>query len=991
MLSAIEAELRRRCADNENLRLLVAQWEYDRLLLGQALTTVAHAFPHYSLHDATHSETILERIAAMVGTDSLVKLSATDLWLLLESAYLHDSGMVVLDSTRRKDLASSEFESHLRAMADGPDEDLAARAARILERYSGKNALDILEGHLDVLLVYAEFARKMHPQRAEDVALAPFENVRVDSPRTTLLPNRLWHIIGRICRAHGESRDFVMCELPLQESGIGGEICHPRFVACLLRLGDLLDLDSGRFCPTINATIPQLPKLSEAHRAKHAGIRRLLVCPTRIEVSGVYNDVNAYLEAERWFAWLREELSAQLVRWDEIAPPFFGTLPSAGSIEARLEGQVTLDAAARPRFEVDREKIIELVQGANIYDGPEDALREVIQNAIDATLYRFSYDAQANGDSLPKDLEDLRLRLRNYPIDVSLTKAHKQPADRDKVEWTLTIRDRGIGIRLDDAAFMLRLGSSKRNPYRGALKRWLPDWARPSGTFGIGFHSLFLYCHEVRVISRHPDDPDGIELTFLAEDHPADPTVLIKKRSRLGREITFAPPTGTVIEAQFRVDRLARDRSRSMRREMQDRRSRGTRTLNEYDFVLHQEVPQAAAAISEQLYEMVEGSLCPVRLNLPIGEQESESDDSGSEVFRHFDSIQGIEVRVREYGLDCDHMSPRYRGSRIGGWSMHTFPFAGECDIHASEADDFLEISRNEFTRHGLTMARERLDNVLRSVTPSWLNSLRQATNEAERRVLPYTSLYAMLNEIQPHGEEWRSALWASSYKWRKAQPPTLDLGTIADAKEAVIGDREGDVYAAIEDNIVVLHGYAMDQQKDWLAIFLRKFFPDRRLESIVKGASRGFYRLRKGQSFEDVSDEVLAALLEPKDHGSSGRRHLLPCPARFAGLAYPDNRDGWRFGRDELILTTMANPFVYSGHSVDHAGLQVRVHVVEVPRVDEYVRWLAKQRNEPEAHVAEQLLQFIRYVDKLMDGGWHGLKNYDLKAVETALLQMKR
>jgi hypothetical protein len=116
----------------------------------------------------------------------------------------------------------------------------------------------------------------------------------------------------------------------------------------------------------------QLPALSEAHRGKHAGIRRLLVCPTRIEVSAVYTDLNAYLEAEQWFTWLREELSAQLIRWDEIGPPNAIALPSVGSIEARLEGQITLDVAARPRFEVDREKMIELVQGANIYDGPED-------------------------------------------------------------------------------------------------------------------------------------------------------------------------------------------------------------------------------------------------------------------------------------------------------------------------------------------------------------------------------------------------------------------------------------------------------------------------------------------------------------------------------------------------------------------------------------------------------------------------------------------
>ncbi len=169
MSSAIETELRDRCSNNENLRLLLAQWEYDRLLLRQALATVGQVFPHYSLHDATHSETILERIAAMLGAVGLSRLTATDLWLLLETAYLHDSGMIVLDAVKRKDLSSAEFEAHLRATTDGPDHDLATRAARLQQRQLPKDLIGILEGHLDLLLVYAEFVRKRHSQRAHEM------------------------------------------------------------------------------------------------------------------------------------------------------------------------------------------------------------------------------------------------------------------------------------------------------------------------------------------------------------------------------------------------------------------------------------------------------------------------------------------------------------------------------------------------------------------------------------------------------------------------------------------------------------------------------------------------------------------------------------------------------------------------------------------------------------------------------------------------------
>lgn len=985
MSSIIEAELRTRCANNEGLRLLIAQWEYDLRLLQQALTTVAHVFPHYSLHDASHSETILARIAAILGAEGLSRLSATDLWLLLEASYLHDSGMIVLESTRRTDLDSDEFKSHLRVLSESDDQNLSRSAARIQGSRSRNDLLDILEGHLDLLLVYAEFVRRKHAQRSEKVAVDPLLSARLESPRTALIPKRLWYVIGRICRAHGENRDFILESLPMEETGLGGELCHPRFVASMLRLGDLLDLDSDRFCPTINATISELPSLSQAHRNKHAGIRRLLVSPTRIEVSGVYSDVDAYLEAEKWFAWLREELTGQLTRWNEIAPHDFSSLPSAGRIEALLEGQITLDAAARPRFEVDREKMIELVQGANIYDGPEDAVREVIQNAIDATLLRLSYDAQSAGDSQLRDLDDLRAKLQQYPIDVTLTKGTDPLNDSDMVEWILTVKDRGIGVRIDDAKFMLRLGSSKKNSYRRALREWLPDWARPSGTFGIGFHSLFLYCHDVSVLTRHPDDPDGLELSFKTQGEATEPTVIIRRRTRPGSEITFAAPTGTLVEARFRVDRLARDRQWSRR----DRRPRGARALYEYDFVLDAEIPHAAAAISELVYDMAEGSLCPLRFALPISQ---DNDDwqgrSDTELFRFFDREKGVEVRITACGLDNGYFRPRYRGSGIGEWSLsENEPFDGECDLHTSEADAFLELSRNDFTGVGHDMAQRLLRDALLAVTPRWLSQLRLSTNKADQEVLPYVSFYGMLNNIESHGEEWRKVPFTSGpLKRGSEQQPTLDLGTIASGKEVRVGPSITNSYnASINDHVIVLQG-PFHSPEDWFALFLRRFFPWRALSTIDAGTLARHYSLNKGAPGEDVTDEALTFLLDANYRGFRGARGVLPCPKRFSDLAFSaEIEQEWRRGGDSLILATMANPFVLRT-SYDNSTFS---RWVEIPDPDSYVRWLAKKRSEPESQIAELLLEFIHHVDQLMDVPWQGSKRYDLREVESSLRRM--
>jgi hypothetical protein len=323
------------------------------VLFSQALATVGDLFPHYSLHDASHSESLLERVASLLGDSALAHLSATDLWLLLEAAYLHDAGMIALLTTKRSDLESKEFDEHLKRMTNSTDEVFGQAAKRLREREPRYSPIEILEGHIDLLVIYAEFVRARHPLRAAGVALKPSDTAGVDSPRVSVLPNRFWHIIGDICRAHEEARTFVM-SLPASASGAGTDVCHPRFVACMLRLGDLLDLDSDRFCPALNATIGALPLTSEAHRKKHVGIRHLLVDTNRIEVRGVYQDVDSYLAAEKWFAMLRDELKNQLVEWHNITPSKeVGPLPSVGVVEAKLEGQIVFDGDARPRFEVD--------------------------------------------------------------------------------------------------------------------------------------------------------------------------------------------------------------------------------------------------------------------------------------------------------------------------------------------------------------------------------------------------------------------------------------------------------------------------------------------------------------------------------------------------------------------------------------------------------------------------------------------------------------
>lgn len=143
----------------------------------------------------------------------------------------------------------------------------------------------------------AEWFRQQHPTRSETIVQAPWSNIGVSSPRTELIPARLFKLLGRICLMHGMPFSEILSSkgLSFKEAGLAQEDCHPRFVACLLRMGDLLDLDDNRFCPVMQRIAGQnRPHISKAHEDKHAGIRHLRIDRERIAISAECETIDGY-------------------------------------------------------------------------------------------------------------------------------------------------------------------------------------------------------------------------------------------------------------------------------------------------------------------------------------------------------------------------------------------------------------------------------------------------------------------------------------------------------------------------------------------------------------------------------------------------------------------------------------------------------------------------------------------------------------------------
>ncbi|MFC5583358.1 hypothetical protein [Rhodanobacter terrae] len=552
--------LKKKSGEHGALKTLASQWDFDAKLIPKALQAVGNLFPHYSRHDESHSRQILVNIERLLG-ESVSLLTATDTWLILEAAYWHDIGMVVPKQDLSEELQSEEFQDFLASLRQSPQHDLFRFASTfdpsdLAKCFLGADTPTDAVARFNELM--AEWFRRKHPARAEAMVRAPWSSAGISSPRTELMPARLFRVLGRICQMHGTSFEALLSAdgLPFKEAGMANEDCHPRFVACLLRMGDLLDLDDNRFCPVLQRIAgDDRPATSRAHEDKHQAIRHLRIDRDRIEVSAECQTIPGYLEAFRWFDWLKQETQNQMAHWQEIAPSReLGLLPTLGNLTVTLSGDLqVLQEGRRPQFGIDEKNVIGLLQGSNLYNSAFPCIRELLQNAVDATLLgiwaKESRSALSGEWASPAACGRLQTAS---PVKVELIESDDPAGEAGKATWFLRITDGGTGISSADLLHMLRIGGSQKNAARQRLIRAMPEWMKPSGAFGIGLQSAFLLSDCIRLKTKSVFSNETLELEMHSPLGPNEGLVVVR---RVPNDVAQA--YGTALEMKLRLHRFA--------------------------------------------------------------------------------------------------------------------------------------------------------------------------------------------------------------------------------------------------------------------------------------------------------------------------------------------------------------------------------------------------------------------------------------------------
>lgn len=456
------------------------------------LSRVTDTFPEYTLHESTHSLNVLKTMGRIIPKETLEQMNELELTILILSAFLHDIGMVIARQRKKEILRRRDF-SHFKEKYSRMNYSL--RKAKEEGKYRIATQIE------DQLLTF--YLRQSHAIRGAEFVKQKFGS------KLKYHDLDFSDLLCKICQSHGEPWEKLgvrrerVYGYPLREEYptcylFGNFEINAQFLAIVLRIADILDFDRERTPSVLFEYLYPISEISLSHWLTHLSVQGWLIAENKIRYrvecehplyqKTVYEFLDkvdgelqgAKLLMEKFPADIAEKYKMHLPRAvdrSEIGPRIVGGKPSY------IFGDF--------QFGLDYDRVIALLVEELQYERSA-AIRELLQNSVDACRYRYSLE-----------------RSLGTSWDKKKVKIHFV---YDNNARTLTVEDNGIGMDREIVRnHLLRVGCSyysKDNP------RYVRDVATfrekgvsfyPISKFGIGILSCFLIADRVLIKTRRKE------------------------------------------------------------------------------------------------------------------------------------------------------------------------------------------------------------------------------------------------------------------------------------------------------------------------------------------------------------------------------------------------------------------------------------------------------------------------------------------------------
>lgn len=493
--SQIYKELIEKCADKDTEVVTLVNEAVSYAC--QRTKTIIKHMGEYTLHDGDHLFRVLNLMEKLLSKETIKQLSAPELMLLILSAFFHDIGMApdekdVLAWKKVWD-ASPQFENKeeegkynefYRYYSARPDQKEIIN--QLINEGKHTNA-ETIKAYL-----ITDFIRNTHAERAREIVAQDWEGKIVY--RTADLTVEF----AEICYSHNED-PLSLIELDKNF------LCASDTVACLpligviLRLADILDFDAKRTPAILYSHLYVRHPVSVQEWQKHRSVEAWEITANLVQFNAVCNHPAIEASIHKFCDVIDHELS---VCNNVITALNDYHTASGREILIKLPLKVNRDKIrtkknvySKPlyiyrntQFNLSKKQVIDLLMGTKLYGDPQVALRELLQNSIDACLLRQAQQKKWG------ELYEPKITVKYYEVEGDII---------------LEVDDNGTGMDqyiIDN--YYSKVGSSfyKSTDFYNLKSESNADFI-PTSRFGIGILSSFMVADVLEVDTKRVYGP----------------------------------------------------------------------------------------------------------------------------------------------------------------------------------------------------------------------------------------------------------------------------------------------------------------------------------------------------------------------------------------------------------------------------------------------------------------------------------------------------
>lgn len=468
----------------------------------------------FTMHDSSHSLKVAHLMWHILHNDRRDTLTPPEIAILVISAFLHDLGMALSPEDRKKRLdVNSDLWHRLEI-----EETLKNTILQLKEQVFDKDIPDPIKERARRKLCQAEEALLCQDTRERHASYERYQKIldqlqQFHKKDPTNLPDvesclsyagdSFREKLIEICVSHNQDISFLLdndethIERPRfpNDYTLGSCTADLHMSAAALRLSDILDFDRERTPPVmfhylLPTNLAPDDDKSVIEWSKHLTISGWHIDKDAIVFRGHCTSHIIHHAVVQFCDDIENEIKSTMDTFSvrKTIPPF--NLPKSVQNNIEQHGYTYVPY----KFELDDHRVYGLLMGGAIYDNPLVAVRELVQNAVDACKLRDALTRMYEPHTTPSTTDRITIR-------------YEEPTDQCR-EPKLTVTDTGTGMdQWILEKYFLKVGKSyylssdfNKIRYQLRTKGEKLDFA-PVSEFGVGFLSCFLIADRIQVIT----------------------------------------------------------------------------------------------------------------------------------------------------------------------------------------------------------------------------------------------------------------------------------------------------------------------------------------------------------------------------------------------------------------------------------------------------------------------------------------------------------